>query len=143
MPSGSSASACSGVQPESVLEELPLREPPISGQHCLLQYSDPDGRQSVLHWKTWLEVAGNPDLRAGEHAFRSPLQQIIPAAVAGHWRRPGPQARCSKDLLAAKELVAPFQGQRRSGPLLLRHRFQECRRPRGGGGLRRVAERGS
>src|SRR6185295_8435630 len=45
-----------------LLKAKPLREPGDLKNHCLLQYDDPDARHPWLHWKTWLEVAGIPDL---------------------------------------------------------------------------------
>lgn len=86
----------------------PLREPGDLSRHVLLQYDDPDGRHPWLHWKTWLEVAGIADLRpAGTLSF-SGYEQIIPAAVAGHGVALG-RTPLVKDLLASKELVAPFK----------------------------------
>src|SRR5438552_4927440 len=35
-----------------LLKKLPLREPADLKNHCLLQYSDPEGRHPWLHWKT-------------------------------------------------------------------------------------------
>jgi DNA-binding transcriptional LysR family regulator len=92
-----------------LLKKLPLREPADLRQHCLLQYSDPDGHHPWLHWKTWLEVAGIPDLRPASTLSFSGYEQIIPAAVAGHGVALG-RSPLLKDLLAAKELVAPFKG---------------------------------
>jgi DNA-binding transcriptional LysR family regulator len=74
----------------------------------LLQYDDPDARHPWLHWKTWLEVAGIADLRPAGTVSFSGYEQIIPAAVAGHGVALG-RTPLVKDLLAAKELVAPFQ----------------------------------
>lgn len=86
----------------------PLREPADLSRHVLLQYDDPDARHPWLHWKTWLEVAGIADLRpAGTLSF-SGYEQIIPAAVAGHGVALG-RTPLVKDLIAAKELVAPFR----------------------------------
>ena len=86
----------------------PLRQPADLGKHILLQYDDPDGRHPWLHWKTWLEVAGIADLRpAGTLSF-SGYEQIIPAAVAGHGVALG-RTPLVRDLLASKELVAPFK----------------------------------
>jgi DNA-binding transcriptional LysR family regulator len=91
-----------------LLKSKPLREPGDLKNHCLLQYDDPDARHPWLHWKTWLEVAGIPDLRpAGTLSF-SGFEQIIPAAVAGHGVALG-RTPLVKDLLNAKELVAPFK----------------------------------
>jgi len=91
-----------------LLKKLPLKEPTDLKNHCLLQYSDPDSRHPWLNWKTWLEVAGIADLRpAGTLSF-SGYDQIIPAAVAGHGVALG-RIPLLKDLLAAKELVAPFK----------------------------------
>src|SRR5438477_3150116 len=91
-----------------LLKKLPLREPADLKNHCLLQYSDPEGRHPWLHWKTWLEVAGIPDLRPASTLSFSGYDQIIPAAVAGHGVALG-RSPLLKDLLAAKELVAPFK----------------------------------
>ena len=91
-----------------LLKKNPLREPADLKNHCLLQYDDPDVRHPWLHWKTWLEVAGIPDLRpAGTLSF-SGFEQIIPAAVAGHGVALG-RSPLVKDLLTTKELVAPFK----------------------------------
>src|SRR3954447_13589817 len=91
-----------------LLKKLPLKEPGDLKAHCLLQYSDPEGRHPWLNWKTWLEVAGIADLRpAGTLSF-SGYDQIIPAAVAGHGVALG-RSPLLKDLIAAKELVAPFK----------------------------------
>ena len=91
-----------------LLKKNPLREPADLKNHCLLVYDDPDARHPWLHWKTWLEVAGIPELRpAGTLSF-SGFEQIIPAAVAGHGVALG-RSPLVKDLLATKELVAPFK----------------------------------
>jgi LysR family transcriptional regulator, glycine cleavage system transcriptional activator len=91
-----------------LLRTKPLRAPSELKNHTLLQYDDPEARHPWLHWKTWLEVAGVPDLRpAGTLSF-SGFEQIIPAAVAGHGVALG-RTPLVKDLLAAKELVAPFK----------------------------------
>lgn len=85
-----------------------LKKPEDLKNHVLLQYDDPDGRHPWLHWKTWLEVAGIADLRpAGTLSF-SGYEQIIPAALAGHGVALG-RTPLVRDLLAAKELVAPFK----------------------------------
>src|SRR5437763_257994 len=90
-----------------LLKKNPLRQPADLKNHCLLQYDDPDARHPWLHWKTWLEVARIPDLRpAGTLSF-SGYEQIIPAAVAGHGVALG-RSPPVKDLLAEKQLVAPF-----------------------------------
>ncbi len=91
-----------------LLKKLPLREPADLKNHCLLQYSDPEGRHPWLHWKSWLEVARIPDLRPASTLSFSGYDQIIPAAVAGHGVALG-RSPLLKDLLAAKELVAPFK----------------------------------
>jgi len=91
-----------------LLKKVPLNEPADLKNHCLLQYSDPDGRHPWLHWKTWLEVAKIPDLRPASTLSFSGYDQIIPAAVAGHGVALG-RVPLLKDMLAAKELVAPFK----------------------------------
>jgi LysR family transcriptional regulator, glycine cleavage system transcriptional activator len=91
-----------------LLKKLPLHEPADLKNHCLLQYSDPDGRHPWLHWKSWLEVAGIADLRPASTLSFSGYDQIIPAAVTGHGVALG-RSPLLKDLLAAKELVAPFK----------------------------------
>jgi DNA-binding transcriptional LysR family regulator len=91
-----------------LLARKQLRKPEDLKNHVLLQYDDPDGRHPWLHWKTWLEVAGIADLRpAGTLSF-SGYEQIIPAALAGHGVALG-RTPLVRDLLAAKELVAPFK----------------------------------
>ena len=91
-----------------VLKKIPLRLPSDLKNHCLLQYDDPDARHPWLHWKTWLEVAGIPDLRpAGSLSF-SGYEQIIPAAVAGHGVALG-RSPLVKDLITEGALVAPFK----------------------------------
>jgi DNA-binding transcriptional LysR family regulator len=91
-----------------LLKKKPLKEPADLRHHVLLQYDDPDGRHPWLHWKTWLEVAGIADLRpAGSLSF-SGYEQIIPAALAGHGVALG-RTPLVRDLLASKELVAPFK----------------------------------
>ena len=91
-----------------LLKKIPLREPADLKKHTLLQYDDPDGRHPWLHWRSWLEIARIPDLKpAGTLSF-SGYDQIIPAAVAGHGVALG-RVPLLKDLLAAKELVAPFK----------------------------------
>ena len=54
-----------------------------------------------------LEVAGIPDLRPANTLTFSGFEQIIPAAVAAHGVALG-RTPLVKDLLASKELVAPF-----------------------------------
>ena len=91
-----------------LLKKLPLREPADLRKHTLLQYDDPDGRHPWLHWRSWLEIAGIADLKpAGTLSF-SGYEQIIPAAVAGHGVALG-RVPLIKDLLADKDLVAPFK----------------------------------
>ncbi len=91
-----------------LLKKNPLREPADLKHHVLLQYDDPDGRHPWLHWKSWLEVAGVPDLRPAATLSFSGFEQIIPAAVAGHGVALG-RSPLVKDLLAGNELVAPFK----------------------------------
>jgi DNA-binding transcriptional LysR family regulator len=91
-----------------LLRKAPLNDPADLKNHCLLQYSDPEGRHPWLNWKTWLEVAKIPDLRPASTLSFSGYDQIIPAAVAGHGVALG-RSPLLKDLLAAKELVAPFK----------------------------------
>ena len=91
-----------------LLKKIPLRDPADLKNHVLLQYDDPEGRHPWLHWKSWLEVAGVPELRpAGTLSF-SGFEQIIPAAVAGHGVALG-RSPLVKDLVTANELVAPFK----------------------------------
>src|SRR6267142_5104508 len=91
-----------------LLKANPLREPSDLKNHTLLQYDDPDARHPWLHWKTWLEVAGVPDLRPAGTLSLSGYEQIIPAAIAGHGVALG-RSPLVKDLLATRELVAPFK----------------------------------
>jgi LysR family transcriptional regulator, glycine cleavage system transcriptional activator len=91
-----------------LLKKLPLKKPDDLKNHVLLQYHDPDVRHPWLHWRTWLEVAGVAGLRpAGTLSF-SGYEQIIPAAVAGHGVALG-RSPLVKDLIDARELVAPFK----------------------------------
>ena len=90
-----------------LLKKIPLREPADLKKHCLLEYDDPDVRHPWLHWRTWLEVAGIPDLKPAGRLSFSGYEQIIPAAVAGHGVALG-RTPLVKDLIAAKQLVAPF-----------------------------------
>jgi DNA-binding transcriptional LysR family regulator len=76
----------------------------------LLQYDDPDVRHPWLHWNTWLEVAGVADLRPAGRLSFSGYEQIIPAAVAGHGVALG-RSPLVKDLIDARELVAPFKSK--------------------------------
>jgi DNA-binding transcriptional LysR family regulator len=93
-----------------LLKKTPLEKPADLRHHILLQYDDPDGRHPWLHWKTWLEVERISDLRpAGTLSF-SGYEQIIPAALAGHGVALG-RSPLVKDLLASRELVAPFKSQ--------------------------------
>jgi LysR family glycine cleavage system transcriptional activator len=93
-----------------LLKKTPLEKPADLRRHILLQYDDPDGRHPWLHWKTWLEVERIADLRpAGTLSF-SGYEQIIPAALAGHGVALG-RSPLVKDLLASRELVAPFKSQ--------------------------------
>lgn len=93
----------------ALLDRTPLEQPRDLKHHVLLQYDDPEARHPWLHWKTWLEVAGIPDLRpAGTLSF-SGYEQIIPAAIAGHGVALG-RSPLVKDLLASGELVAPLEG---------------------------------
>lgn len=91
-----------------LLARKQLKKPDDLKNHVLLQYDDPDGRHPWLHWKTWLEVAGIADLRAAGTLSFSGYEQIIPAAVAGHGVALG-RTPLVRDLLASKELVAPFK----------------------------------
>jgi DNA-binding transcriptional LysR family regulator len=91
-----------------LLARKQLKKPEDLKNHVLLQYDDPDGRHPWLHWKTWFEVAGIADLRAAGTLSFSGYEQIIPAAVAGHGVALG-RTPLVRDLLASKELVAPFK----------------------------------
>ena len=91
-----------------LLKTNPLRAPADLKNHTLLQYDDPDARHPWLHWKTWLEVAGVPELRPAGTLSLSGFEQIIPAALAGHGVALG-RIPLVKDLLAEKKLVAPFK----------------------------------
>ena len=91
-----------------LLKRNPLRQPADLKKHTLLQYDDPDARHPWLHWKTWLEVAGVPELRPAATLSLSGFEQIIPAAIAGHGVALG-RSPLVKDLLAEKKLVAPFK----------------------------------
>jgi len=91
-----------------LLKKTPLQKPADLARHVLLQYDDPDGRHPWLHWKTWLEVAGIADLKPAASLSFSGYEQIIPAALAGHGVALG-RTPLVKDLMAAKELVAPFK----------------------------------
>jgi len=91
-----------------LLKAHPLRQPADLKNHTLLQYDDPDARHPWLHWKTWLEVAGVPELRPAATLSLSGFEQIIPAAIAGHGVALG-RSPLVKDLLAQKKLVAPFK----------------------------------
>jgi LysR family transcriptional regulator, glycine cleavage system transcriptional activator len=90
-----------------LLKKNPLREPADLTKHCLLQYDDPEVRHPWLHWKTWLEVAGIPELRPAATLSFSGYEQIIPAAVAGHGVALG-RSPLVRDLISSKQLVAPF-----------------------------------
>jgi len=92
-----------------LLKKLPLREPADLRQHCLLQYSDPDGRHPLAALEDLARGRRHPDLRPASTLSFSGYEQIIPAAVAGHGVALG-RSPLLKDLLAAKELVAPFKG---------------------------------
>ncbi len=90
-----------------LLKSNPLKKPADLVRHVLLQYDDPEGRHPWLHWKTWLEVEGMPELRPARTLSFSGYEQIIPAALAGHGVALG-RTPLVKDLLASGELVAPF-----------------------------------
>src|SRR5437016_12349667 len=91
-----------------LLKANPLRQPADLKNHTLLQYDDPDARHPWLHWKTWLEVAGVPELRPAATLSLSGFEQIIPAAIAGHGVALG-RSPLVKDLRAEKKLVAPVK----------------------------------
>ncbi|HEX9398439.1 MAG TPA: transcriptional regulator GcvA [Burkholderiales bacterium] len=91
-----------------LLKKTPLKEPADLKNHVLLQYDDPEGRHPWLHWKTWLEVARIADLRPAGTLTFSAYEQIMTAAVAGHGVALG-RSPLVRDLLASKELVAPFK----------------------------------
>jgi LysR family glycine cleavage system transcriptional activator len=91
-----------------LLKKIPLRAPADLKGHTLLQYDDPETRHPWLNWKTWFEVAGIADLRPAGTLTFSGYEQIIPAAVAGHGVALG-RSPLLKDLLASKELIAPFK----------------------------------
>jgi DNA-binding transcriptional LysR family regulator len=90
-----------------LLRKKPLRDPADLKKHCLLQYDDPEVRHPWLHWKTWLEVAGIPELRPAATLSFSGYEQIIPAAVAGHGVALG-RTPLVRDLIHSRQLVAPF-----------------------------------
>ena len=91
-----------------LLKKTPLKKPEDLKNHVLLQYHDPDVRHPWLHWNTWLEVARVADLRPAGRLSFSGYEQIIPAAVAGHGVALG-RSPLVKDLIDARELVAPFK----------------------------------
>ena len=85
----------------------PLREPADLRRHVLLQIDDPEGRMPWLNWKSWLELAGLPDLRPAGSLVLTGYEQIIPAAIAGHGVALG-RSPLVREALAAGALVAPF-----------------------------------
>src|SRR5260221_8710071 len=91
-----------------LLKKTPLKEPADLKNHVLLQYDEPQGRHPWLHWKTCLEVARIADLRPAGTLTFSAYEQIMTAAVAGHGVALG-RSPLGRDLLASKELVAPFK----------------------------------
>jgi len=93
-----------------LLKKTPLEKPADLRHHVLLQYDDPDGRHPWLHWKTWLEVERLSDLKPAGTLTFSGYEQIIPAALAGHGVALG-RSPLVKDLLASRDLVAPFKSQ--------------------------------
>lgn len=88
----------------------PLREPADLRHHVLLQYDDPDGRHPWVHWRTWLEVERLTELKPAGSLLFSGYDQIIPAAIAGHGVALG-RSPLVKDLIDARELVAPFKSK--------------------------------
>jgi len=86
----------------------PLREPADLRHHVLLQYDDPDGRHPWLHWRTWLEIVRQTDLRPAGNLLFSGYDQIIPAAIAGHGVALG-RSPLVREAMETGELVAPFK----------------------------------
>src|SRR3954467_830918 len=64
-----------------LLRKRPLEKPGDLKNHVLLQYDDPDARHPWLHWKTWLEGARSPDLRAGGPLSFSGSEQTLAAGA--------------------------------------------------------------
>jgi len=86
----------------------PLREPADLRHHVLLQYDDPEGRHPWLHWRTWLEIVRQTDLRPAGNLLFSGYDQIIPAAIAGHGVALG-RSPLVREAMETGELVAPFK----------------------------------
>ena len=90
------------------LRGRPLVEPMDLRRHTLLHVDDPDGRWPWMSWKTWLEVAGVPDLRSAAALRFSGYEQVIPAAIAGNGIALG-RSPLVDALIKSGELVALFK----------------------------------
>lgn len=88
--------------------QRPLREPADLAHHTLLRLDDPEGRMPWLNWRSWLEVAGVPDLKPAGRLLFSSYDQIVAAALAGHGVGLG-RSPLLDQAISAGQLVAPFQ----------------------------------
>jgi len=84
-----------------------LAEPADLAKHVLLHIDDPEGAWPWMAWRTWLEVAGIPNLRPAGNLRFTNYSEVIQAAIAGQGIALG-RSPLVREALAAKKLVAPF-----------------------------------
>lgn len=85
----------------------PLRRVPDLSRHVLLHYDDKDRALPQLAWSSWLEAAGQPELRGAAALYFSHLDHSVRAAMDGQGValaiRPVVQ-----ELIDSGRLVVPF-----------------------------------
>jgi len=86
---------------------LPLAKPADLAKHVLLHIDDPEGAWPWMAWRTWLEVAGMPNLRPAGNLRFTNYSEVVQAAIAGQGVALG-RSPLVREALREKKLVAPF-----------------------------------
>ncbi len=84
-----------------------LAKPADLAKHVLLHIDDPQGAWPWMAWRTWLEVAGMPNLRPAGNLRFTHYAEVAQAAVAGQGVALG-RSPLVREALRSGKLVAPF-----------------------------------
>lgn len=84
-----------------------LARPADLAGYVLLHIDDPEGAWPWMAWRTWLEVAGMPNLRPAGNLRFTNYSEVVQAAIAAQGVALG-RSPLVREALRAGKLVAPF-----------------------------------
>jgi DNA-binding transcriptional LysR family regulator len=84
-----------------------LAEPADLAGYVLLHIDDPEGAWPWMAWRTWLEVAGIPNLRPAGNLRFTNYSEVVQAAIAAQGVALG-RSPLVREALRAGKLIAPF-----------------------------------